>query len=151
MQFQVPTLLRVQGENVTASLIVHTAISQIENYYISKEALSQSQVAWSKILSICYNNHGVCISKLALHYITVSHAGAIAYSFARFGRGNGSIFLDNLYCRGTESRLVDCPHSGIGVHNCDHSADASLRCQGTWDHLCNMMNDMGGTWECMVQ
>ena len=64
--------------------------------------------------------------------VMVSHAGATAYSYARFGRGSGGIFLDNLYCRGTESRLIDCSHSGIGVHNCDHSADAGLRCQGTY-------------------
>jgi len=37
--------------------------------------------------------------------------------------------LDNLYCTGRESRLVDCTHGGIGVHNCDHSADAGVRCQ----------------------
>ena len=24
---------------------------------------------------------------------------------------------------------IDCYHSGIGIHNCDHSDDASLRCQ----------------------
>ena len=27
-------------------------------------------------------------------------------------------------------QLLDCYHSGIGVHNCDHSADAGLRCLG---------------------
>jgi len=48
MQFQVRTLLRVQRENVTAGLIVHTAISHIENYYISKGALSQCPM-WSGI------------------------------------------------------------------------------------------------------
>ena len=57
-------------------------------------------------------------------------AGATAYKDSYFGRGTGGIFLDNLYCTRRESRLVDCRHSGIGVHNCDHSADAGLRCQG---------------------
>ena len=59
-----------------------------------------------------------------------SHAGATSYSNSYFGRGTGGIFLDNLYCAGRESRLVDCSHSGVGNHNCDHSADAGLRCQG---------------------
>ena len=36
--------------------------------------------------------------------------------------------LDNLRCRDTESRLVDCPHNGLGVHNCVHSDDAGVRC-----------------------
>ena len=26
-------------------------------------------------------------------------------------------------------RLINCSHSGIGIHNCDHSADAGLRCR----------------------
>ena len=55
-------------------------------------------------------------------------AGATAYSYSYFGGGTGGIFLDNLYCFGSESRLVDCGHSGIGVHNCDHTDDAGARC-----------------------
>ena len=62
--------------------------------------------------------------------VYVWHAGGTAYSFAYFGKGTGGIFLDNLYCTGRELRLVDCYHNGIGVHNCDHSADAGLRCLG---------------------
>ena len=56
--------------------------------------------------------------------------GAVAYSFARFGGGTGGIFLDNLGCSGTESRLLDCTHPAIGYHNCNHNADAGVRCQG---------------------
>ena len=42
--------------------------------------------------------------------------------------GTGQIVLDNLLCRNNESRLVDCPHNGLGVHNCVHSEDAGVRC-----------------------
>ena len=56
-------------------------------------------------------------------------AGATAYSNLYFGRGTGGIYLDNLGCRGSELRLMDCSHSVIGVHDCDHSDDAGLRCQ----------------------
>ena len=42
--------------------------------------------------------------------------------------GTGQIFLDDLQCTGSESRLVDCPHNGLGSHNCDHSQDAGVRC-----------------------
>ena len=48
---------------------------------------------------------------------------------AVFGRGTGTIWLDNLYCDGTESALLDCRRgSGVGNHNCGHSEDASARC-----------------------
>ena len=42
--------------------------------------------------------------------------------------GTGAIVLDNLLCRNTESRLTDCPHNGLGVHNCFHFDDAGVRC-----------------------
>ena len=60
----------------------------------------------------------------------VSTEGATAYSNAFYGRGSGSIYLDNVGCTGTESRLVDCSHRGIGVHDCSHYEDAGLSCQG---------------------
>ena len=56
--------------------------------------------------------------------------GAVGYSFSRFGGGSGGIFLDNLGCYGYESRLLDCTRPTIGVHDCDHSADAGVRCRG---------------------
>ena len=56
--------------------------------------------------------------------------GSIAVRSAYYGSGNGAILLDNVVCRGTESSLLNCSSNAIGQHNCDHSEDASVRCEG---------------------
>ncbi len=49
---------------------------------------------------------------------------------AAYGRGTGSIVLDNVGCNGTETNLFDCTNSGLNVHNCGHSEDAGVICLG---------------------
>ena len=47
---------------------------------------------------------------------------------AEFGSGNQSILLDDVICQGNESSLLECNYTG--THNCDHSEDAGVRCNG---------------------
>ena len=48
-----------------------------------------------------------------------------------FGSGSSDILLDNVVCQGTETSLFECNHNPVGQHNCDHSEDAGVRCEGT--------------------
>ena len=43
---------------------------------------------------------------------------------------NLPIYLDDVHCLGDEPALSYCIHNGVGVHNCRHSEDASVVCQG---------------------
>ena len=53
---------------------------------------------------------------------------AQTFGFTNVG---GRIWLDEVRCIGTESRLIDCPANPLGQHNCVHSEDAGVRCTGT--------------------
>ena len=46
----------------------------------------------------------------------------------RFGSGTGQIWLDDVNCVGTESRLISCSNRGVGSHNCVHSEDVAVYC-----------------------
>ena len=56
-----------------------------------------------------------------------SSIAAYAYSNALYGRGTGSILLDDVRCTGTESRLIDCSYDSHTA-DCSHSEDAAVYC-----------------------
>ncbi len=49
---------------------------------------------------------------------------------AAYGQGSGSIWLDDVQCSGSEAKLTQCPHSGLGNNNCNHGEDAGVVCSG---------------------
>lgn len=57
---------------------------------------------------------------------------SIPVGHAVFGEAsNYSILLDQLMCSGNESSLLNCAAGEeIGSHNCEHSEDAGVMCEG---------------------
>ena len=59
----------------------------------------------------------------------LGYAGAADWSCcARYGRGTGAIWLDEVDCTGTEASLYDCSHNGVGVSDCRHLEDVGVTC-----------------------
>ena len=43
----------------------------------------------------------------------------------------GPVWLNKVECLGNESKVSQCPHSGVGnVGNCSHDQDAAVQCTG---------------------
>uniref|UniRef100_A0A3B3RAN6 Si:dkey-21h14.11 n=1 Tax=Paramormyrops kingsleyae TaxID=1676925 RepID=A0A3B3RAN6_9TELE len=51
-----------------------------------------------------------------------------AHGNSAFGRGTGTIWLNEVNCRGDELHLWDCPHSLQDQRNCSHKEDAGVTC-----------------------
>ena len=43
-------------------------------------------------------------------------------------QGNGTVWTRNIRCKGSESKLTDCPGFDFGEGSCSHSQDASVSC-----------------------
>ena len=68
-----------------------------------------------------------------VHHLQIAmcmSAGVVPFSAAHFGAGIGPIYLDNVECSGSESRLIDCLYSSFVSCSRGHSEDAGVRCQG---------------------
>ena len=75
---------------------------------------------------INYNYY--CLPALCINSpIAVSY-----YRNAYFGQGIGPIWLNYLYCTGSENSLLDCDRAyAIGYpYSCSHSVDVSIVCPG---------------------
>ena len=76
--------------------------------------------------TVCRDSFGDTDARVVCYMLGYGHSGW--HYGTRYGAGSGPIWLDDVYCRGTERNIAECPHRGWGVHNCYHDEDVSVRC-----------------------
>ena len=78
--------------------------------------------------TVCDDFWGAPDAQVVCRQLGFNTTGAAAFNFAFFGQGTGPIWLDNVGCTGSETRLSTCFQNPIGAHNCIHLEDAGVRC-----------------------
>ena len=81
--------------------------------------------------TVCDDSFTSLDAQVACSQLGFFAAGAQVLTRFAVPDGTGQIWLDDLGCRGTETRLIDCPARLLGRHNCGHSEDVGVSCQQT--------------------
>ena len=78
--------------------------------------------------TVCDDSWGYSDATVACRQLGFVDVGASTNFVFDSGPSSQRIWLDDVACNGSELRLIDCSHAGIGFHNCDHSDDVGIVC-----------------------
>eukprot|EP00105_Crassostrea_gigas_P042487 XP_019926635.1 PREDICTED: deleted in malignant brain tumors 1 protein [Crassostrea gigas] len=78
--------------------------------------------------TVCEGRLNANISTVVCRTLGLPWTTSELYGGAVYGQGSGPIWLDDVDCVGSETKIQDCTHRGWGSHNCDHSKDVSISC-----------------------
>lgn len=85
--------------------------------------------------TICAYGWDLIDANVVCRSLGFPNATSIGPSWRGFRGGSGPVWLDNVNCRGDESSLTQCTHSGWGVHSSSyywycqyHYHDANVVC-----------------------
>ena len=89
------------------------------------------ELCWNETWgSICDGFWTEFESDVACRQLGYQPFDAVPFYNAHFGPGTGPIWLDDVFCFGSEERLLDCFHPGLtNIDFCDgHNDDVGVRC-----------------------
>uniref|UniRef100_A0A287ACR6 SRCR domain-containing protein n=1 Tax=Sus scrofa TaxID=9823 RepID=A0A287ACR6_PIG len=97
--------------------------------------------------TVCDDSWSLAEAEVVCQQLGCGHA-LEALRDAAFGPGSGSIWLDEVQCRGRESSLWDCAAGPWGQSDCKHEEDAGVRCSGEWRTRTTVPPTRGSKWFC---
>lgn len=80
--------------------------------------------------TVCDDNWDSTDASVVCNQLGHPTTSVTAHLSAYYGAGSDPIYLDNVVCTGSEATLISCISNPIASHNCDHSEDAGVRCEG---------------------
>ncbi|XP_051473069.1 lysyl oxidase homolog 3 isoform X1 [Apus apus] len=78
--------------------------------------------------TICDDDFTLANAHVLCRHLGFAAAAGWAHS-AKYGKGVGRIWLDNVNCAGSEKSIGDCKHRGWGNSDCSHEEDAGVICK----------------------
>ena len=77
--------------------------------------------------TVCDDGWDLNDAQVVCHELGLGNAVAARHN-AFYGEGNGTIWLDNVNCIGSELLIENCSHGEWEDQGCSHSQDAGVKC-----------------------
>ena len=79
--------------------------------------------------TVCNDNWDDRDARVVCRQLGFGDSGTAVQAFSLNTSSSIPIWLDEVNCNGSESKLIDCGHKIH--HNCDHTKDAGVACGGS--------------------